>query len=523
MTVRFYSSVALQTALTSGITASATSIQVASTTGFPGATPFVLALDYGAANEELVDVTGVAALTLTVTRAVDGTSASTHNAGAVVRHVSSGRDFSDSRTHENASTGIHGLAGGSALVGTNDTQILSNKTLNRATGTLQRIDIFNTGVWQTTVVGDSTQPTLNKMAFLDNEVSLQEVMTVNADGGLISNPRTGATDTNLRFRSFDPDRTTERLAMFQGGGYSTSPNATTTAPAFWCQDNGNSTSKAAILIGNVGGGSGYLTTFRDGHTLISPPSGSTGVNPLQIKAPASITVDMFRVVDSTSTAMASVQSTGLLLANRGATIARTGLTSGTLLTAGATNAGYTGNLQAWVGPGGATVGTVNHLGDVSFAGIGGEMFAFKAADTNRASTTTFADDPDLQFTAVANAVYKVTFDVHYAALDAARIKTQWNVTATTTGVRSSVGPDQGVILSGTSSGGTGRWGVHAFTTASTYGTRDSGTNQCYMMEESVITVGATGGTIALQWAQATSNATATKVAAGSFMRVTRLA
>lgn len=127
MTVRFYSSTAQQTSLTGTITGSDTTIAVGATTGFPASTPFTLALDYGAINEELVDVTNVAGLSLTVTRAADGTSATGHNAGAVVRHVSSARDFSDSRSHENASSGVHGLVG--ALVGLTDVQTLTNKTL----------------------------------------------------------------------------------------------------------------------------------------------------------------------------------------------------------------------------------------------------------------------------------------------------------------------------------------------------------------------------------------------------------
>lgn len=133
MTVRFYSSIAQQTTLTGTYSPSATSIAVAGTTGFPSSTPYTLSLDYGQPNEELVEVTAVAGLSLTVTRAIDGTSATTHNAGAVVRHVSSARDFADSRAHENASTGVHGLAVGSALVGTTDTQTLTNKTLTSPT------------------------------------------------------------------------------------------------------------------------------------------------------------------------------------------------------------------------------------------------------------------------------------------------------------------------------------------------------------------------------------------------------
>lgn len=147
---------------------------------------------------------------------------------------------------------------------------------------------------------------------------------------------------------------------------------------------------------------------------------------------------------------------------------------------------------------------------------------WKTANTDRQSTTTFADDPDLTVTLDANATYRVEMFLHFAALDVARFKTSWTVPSGATGNRSAVGPDQGTILSGTSSGGQGRWGVHAFTTSCTYGTRDSATNQCFAQEEATV-VTSSAGTLALQWAQATSNATATRLAAGSYMRVRRIA
>lgn len=148
---------------------------------------------------------------------------------------------------------------------------------------------------------------------------------------------------------------------------------------------------------------------------------------------------------------------------------------------------------------------------------------WKTANLDRASTTTFADDPDLAAPLEAGATYHVAFYLHYAALDAARFKTMWNVPSGASGLRSAIGPDQGVILSGTSAGGTGRWGVHNFSTSVTYGTRDpSATNQCAAIEEGVVTT-VSAGTLALQWAQVTSNATAARLGAGSTMHVRRLA
>jgi hypothetical protein len=128
---RYYSAIAQDTALTATATLSATTLVVGAVTGFPSSYPFVLAIDYGASREELVSVTGVAGLSLTVQRGFNGTAAVAHDVGAVVRHVITAQDMTEMQAHLNSTTGAHGVTG--AIVGTTDTQTLSGKTLTSPT------------------------------------------------------------------------------------------------------------------------------------------------------------------------------------------------------------------------------------------------------------------------------------------------------------------------------------------------------------------------------------------------------
>lgn len=108
MARRYYSSTAVETTLTSSVSNSATTLPVASTSGFPAQTPYTLILDEGTVNEEVVSVTAVASLNLTVTRGVDGTSAVTHGNGSTVKHGVSARDFDEPNAHVNdTSTDVH--------------------------------------------------------------------------------------------------------------------------------------------------------------------------------------------------------------------------------------------------------------------------------------------------------------------------------------------------------------------------------------------------------------------------------
>lgn len=132
MTLRNYSSTAAEATLSAGVDASATTLSASGTTGWP-ATPFILAVDAGAAAQELVLVTNVAGTTLTVTRGYDSTVAASHDTGAVLQHSHAAIDFREANVHVNA-TAAHGTTGN--VVGTTDTQTLTNKTLSLGSNTV---------------------------------------------------------------------------------------------------------------------------------------------------------------------------------------------------------------------------------------------------------------------------------------------------------------------------------------------------------------------------------------------------
>jgi len=144
MTVRKYSSRAQQSTLASAITSTASTMTLISGGGakvmggktLTGSETYTLVIDPDTSLEEIVDVTVYSSGdTLTITRGIENSGTGVaHSAGAVVRHMATGRDLQEANNHIEASSAVHGLSG--TVVGTTDSQTLSNKTIAFGSNTI---------------------------------------------------------------------------------------------------------------------------------------------------------------------------------------------------------------------------------------------------------------------------------------------------------------------------------------------------------------------------------------------------
>lgn len=198
MTTRLYSSISQETSLTSALSTNATTMVVNNASGLlAGVTPtgtqtFVVVIDPDTSLEEIVYVvhpSSPAGNTLTIIRGVDGTgtegtSGIQHSAGAKVRHMAIGRDFREANNHIEATSNVHGVTG--SVVGTSDTQILTNKTIG-STGTTTVIAGPETATGTTRTGGTITGASINGSTVVSGTPTISSGTTVVATGATISN------------------------------------------------------------------------------------------------------------------------------------------------------------------------------------------------------------------------------------------------------------------------------------------------------------------------------------------------
>jgi len=513
MANRYFSNTSKLMALTLGISPSDTVMTVDDASGLPVLFPFFLAIDADTSSVEIVKVTAAAGPTLTIVRGQQDTSAKSHAGSAPVFHAWTAQDGTDAETHYATAVAVHGLTG--TVVGTSDSQTLTNKTMSGSSNTFSNIP--------GSAIANS--PTLHNLD-VDNAAS-------SADNVISADPIVGTIAATIlsKFRTNGAAVRTE-----------TSPGALSTGVHITCFNGvsnvfevnyqGDTTIAGTTLCNGQLFVSASTSTMRDvtmnqrqvtqpaltvtasasspSATLVrfTPDDGTPALD-LKRSSTANPTQPIMRVLSQADVVLMQLNRDGSF-----GNLTTGNLTTGTISASGAltvSSGGYnvTGNSVV-----SGTITATNFIIASGSRSVSGELdtlaaqqlLAIRTADgTTINSNTTLANDGVLAFALLANSTYRFQLDLLYTTPTAADIKIGWT------------GP----------AGFTMRWGGMGFNTSEVWtafgGLTEStqpafggsGSTDLYARLVGEVTTTGNAGTLNLQVAQQTSNAGNTIVRAGS--------
>lgn len=290
MNWRYYSNVSVADSLAvpggGNLSNSATSLYAGSgaPAGYPTQFPWILRLEPGTSNEELVSVSsgaGTSATPWVVVRAADGTTAKTHTAGTAIAHGMSAFDLTTAAAHyaEGSGSGVHGLPNAAWLTGSFAT--LSEQATTAAQATVSFSSIPQTSehlllIGTGRLVETSVQSDDVSLQFNGDSGAHYAYLTdlLNNAGGSMTGPTSGTGYAVTGAPIFRFLASSGGAAVNAGGGFAIIPNYTGTA-------------YNKIFYSISGGGNG-TTSFVDMRTRIGiwNPASQAGITAITLTAPS---------------------------------------------------------------------------------------------------------------------------------------------------------------------------------------------------------------------------------------------